>query len=208
MTQLIINSLGLGVGLAMDAFSVSLTNGLSEPYGTKRRAFAIASVYALFQMAMPLLGWLLVTTMENQFAVLSRYIPYVALALLLFIGGKMLIEGICEIKNKKNDDPNEKKSAAHTTTGDVLKRITFAELLVQGVATSIDALSVGLQIADYAFHEALLSAAIIAAVTLAICFAGVLIGRKFGTKLSEKATVLGGVILIGIGIKIFLDGIL
>lgn len=207
MTQLIINSLGLGVGLAMDAFSVSLTNGLSEPYGTKRRAFAIASVYALFQMAMPLLGWLLVTTMENQFAVLSRYIPYVALALLLFIGGKMLIEGICEIRKKKNDDPNEEKYAV-CTTGDVLKRITFAELLVQGVATSIDALSVGLQIADYAFHEALLSAAIIAAVTLAICFAGVLIGRKFGTKLSEKATVLGGVILIGIGIKIFLDGIL
>ena len=207
MTQLIINSLGLGVGLAMDAFSVSLTNGLAEPCGTKRRALAIAGIYALFQMAMPLLGWFLVTFMASQFAVINRFIPYVALGLLLFIGGKMLVEGICEIKEKKRAETGEEKCAV-CAISDALKRTTLVGLLVQGVATSIDALSVGLQIADYVFLEALLSASIIAVVTLGLCFAGVLIGRKFGTKLSEKATILGGVILIGIGIKIFLDGIL
>ena len=207
MIQLIVNSLGLGVGLAMDAFSVSLTNGLAEPCGTKRRAGAIAAVYALFQMAMPLLGWLLVTTMAHQFAVINRFIPYVALALLLFIGGKMLIEGICEIKEKKRAETGEEKCLV-CSISDALKRTTFVGLLVQGVATSIDALSVGLQIVDYTAPEALLSASIIAVVTFGLCFAGVLIGRKFGTKLAEKATILGGVILIAIGIKIFLDGVL
>lgn len=199
MFNLILNSAGLGVGLAMDAFSVSLTNGLAEPCGTRRRALLIAGIFALFQAAMPLLGWLLVSTMAQQFEVLNRFIPYVALALLLFIGGKMLIEGIQEARAKKRGQ-----------TGDVcvMVRTTFAGLLVQGVATSIDALSVGLQIANYLWWEALLAATIIATVTLFICFSGVLIGRKFGTKLAEKATIFGGVILIAIGIKIFLDGIL
>lgn len=204
MFDLILNAAGLGVGLAMDAFSVSLTNGLAEPCGTKRRAFSIAGIFALFQAAMPLLGWLLVTAMAKQFEVLNRFIPYVALALLLFIGGKMLIEGIQETLQKRKA---EKQSGAAPTVC-VMVRTSLAGLLVQGVATSIDALSVGLQIAGYLWWEALLSAVIIALVTLVLCFAGVLIGRKFGTKLAEKATILGGVILIAIGIKIFLDGVL
>lgn len=208
MFNLIINSLGLGVGLAMDAFSVSLTNGLAEPCGTKRRATAIAGIYAFFQMAMPLLGWLLVTTMAAQFKVLNKFIPYVALGLLLFIGGKMLIEGIREMREKKKTGPCVCDENVCACPEKLLKRTAFTGLLVQGVATSIDALSVGLQIASYLWWEALLSAVIIAVVTFGLCFAGVLIGRKFGTKLAEKATILGGVILIVIGIKIFLDGIL
>lgn len=205
MLQLMINSMGLGAGLAMDAFSVSLTNGLNEPHGSKRRAAVIAGVFALFQMAMPLLGWLLVTTMASQFEVLNKFIPYIALGLLLFIGGKMLVEGIREARCKKMCREAEEGDACSC---EVLKRTTVAGLLIQGVATSIDALSVGLQIAHYPPLDALLSAAIIAVVTFVLCFAGVLIGRKFGTKLAEKATILGGVILIGIGIKIFLEGIL
>ena len=205
MFDLILNAAGLGVGLAMDAFSVSLTNGLAEPCGTKRRAFSIAGIFALFQAAMPLFGWLLVTLMAQQFKTLNRFIPYVALGLLLFIGGKMLIEGIQETREKKR---LEKESGVAAAPACAMVRTSLAGLLVQGVATSIDALSVGLQIAGYLWWEALLSAAIIALVTLVLCFAGVLIGRKFGTKLAEKATILGGVILIAIGIKIFLDGIL
>jgi putative Mn2+ efflux pump MntP len=208
MLDLIVISLGLGAGLAADAFSVSLTNGLAEPCGTKRRAAAIALVYALFQMAMPLLGWLLVSTMAHLFSVLNVYIPYVALALLLFIGGKMLLESLREMRAKRLHGPSvcdEDPCACPITAA---KRASVATLMIQGVATSIDALSVGFTISDYSFPEALLSSGIIAVVTFALCFAGVLIGRKFGTKLAEKAGILGGVVLIAIGIKIFLDGIL
>ena len=165
----------------------------------------IAGIFALFQAAMPLLGWLLVCVMAQQFKFLHQFIPYVALGLLLFIGGKMLIDGITETLKKKKI---EKESGTPMPPACAMMRITLAGLLLQGIATSIDALSVGFQIAEYLFWEALLCAAIIAAVTLILCFAGVLIGRKFGTKLAEKATILGGVILIAIGVKIFLDGIL
>ena len=208
MFNLIVVSLGLGVGLAADAFSVSLTNGFSEPNGTKRRAAVIALVYALFQMAMPLIGWLLVSTMANLFDVLNKFIPYIALALLLFIGGKMLMESLHEMRQKKLYGPDicEKDATACPIT--TPKRITVAALMIQGVATSIDALSVGFTIADYNVGEALLSTGIIAVVTFILCFIGVLIGRKFGTKLAEKAGILGGVVLIAIGLKIFLEGIL
>lgn len=204
MFDLILNSAALGIGLAMDAFSVSLTNGLAEPCGTRRRALSIAGIFALFQGVMPLLGWILVTTMAQQFKILNRFIPYIALGLLLFIGGKMLIEGIGETLEKRKAQKNGSVSPLVC----VMVRTTLCTLLVQGVATSIDALSVGLQIVGYLWWEALLSALIIAIITFVICFVGVLIGRKFGTKLAEKATILGGVILIAIGVKIFLDGIL
>lgn len=208
MFDLILISLGLGVGLAADAFSVSLTNGLSEPCGTKRRAAVIAAVYALFQMAMPLLGWFLVSNMAKQFEVLNRFIPYVALALLLFIGGKMLLEAIHEIREKRKHGPSVCNSDPCACPATALKRASVATLLIQGVATSIDALSVGFTISHYNFAQALLCGGIIAVITFALCFAGVLIGRKFGTKLAEKAGLLGGTVLILIGIHIFLDGIL
>ena len=156
------NSVLLGVGLAMDAFSVSLANGLNEPCMRKRKMCGVAGVFAFF-----------------------------ALLLLGFIGGKMLVEGI---KNKE-EDPCGKSG------------VGFVGLLVQGVATSIDALSVGFTIAEYELVMALVSALIIAAVTFGICMLGLFLGKKFGTKLSNKATVFGGAILILIGIEIFVTGL-
>lgn len=186
-----LNSVLLGVGLAMDAFSVSMANGLNEPGMKAGKALGIAAVFGIFQAAMPLLGWVCVHTVATYFSAFERLIPWIALVLLGFIGGKMLIEGI------KNRDSVEDKPA-----------IGIAALLVQGIATSIDALSVGFTIADYNWVMALAAALLIAVVTFVICTAGLYIGKKFGTKLKNKAAILGGVILIAIGIEIFVSGMI
>ncbi len=189
----VLTSLSLGVGLAMDAFSVSHANGLGNPCMRLRMAVKIAAVFAFFQALMPMLGWILVHTAAEQFDVFHRCVPYIALVLLCFIGGKMLFEGIKEIKEGTCPCEN------------MTKRLTITALVVQGIATSIDALSVGLTIADSNVLEALGSALIIGAVTFLICFVGVTVGRTFGGGLSGKATVLGGIILIVIGIEIFVS---
>ena len=185
------NNILLGTGLAMDAFSVSLANGLSEPQMCRRKLFSIAGVFAVFQGLMPLVGWVCVHTVVQYFKAFEKFIPWIALALLLYIGGNMLYEGI----KSKNEEVSTQKS------------LGFSALLVQGVATSIDALSVGFTISNYNFIMALISALIISLVTFAICFSGVIIGKKFGTKLAGKATILGGIILILIGIEIFITGV-
>ncbi len=188
--QFFLNSSLLGVGLAMDAFSVSMANGLNEPLMKKRKMFGIAGAFGFFQGLMPMLGWLLVHSLVSVFSVLEKFIPWLALALLGFIGVKMIIDGV------KNKDSEEKPM------------VGIVALLVQGVATSIDALSVGLTIAEYDYLMALVSAGIIMVITFIICLVGVLLGKKFGTYLANKATIFGGVILILIGIEIFITGLL
>lgn len=185
------NNVLLGIGLAMDAFSVSMANGLNEPKMKTRRMCMIAGVFAGFQALMPMTGWICVHTVVQYFRAFERWIPWIALLLLVFIGGKMLLDGI------GGTDAEEEKTG-----------VGIAALLVQGVATSIDALSVGFTIAEYSLLPAAVSALIIAAVTFAICFGGLAIGKKFGTALSGTAQILGGIILIIIGVEIFLTGIL
>lgn len=181
------NSILLGIGLAMDAFSVSLANGLNEPCMKKGKMAGVAGVFSAFQFAMPMIGWICVATIAQYFKAFEKCIPWIALLLLGYIGGKMLYEGIT---NK--DSCGEKPS------------VGLAALLVQGVATSIDALSVGFTIADHDLIEAVLACLLIGAVTFFICFAGILIGKKAGTKLAGKAGILGGAILIFIGLEIFI----
>lgn len=185
-----VNSVLLGVGLAMDAFSVSLANGLNEPEMKKKKMCVIAGVFALFQAVMPMIGWLCVHTILQYFKMFEKLVPWIALFLLLFIGGKMFIDGM------KGEDDEVKKP-----------EVGMAALLIQGVATSIDALSVGFTIAKYGFLMAAVCALIIAAVTYMICMAGLKIGKKFGTKFSNRASILGGVILIAIGVEIFVKGV-
>lgn len=185
-----VNSVFLGVGLAMDAFSVSMANGLKEPKMKAGRMSFIAGIYAFFQFAMPMIGWLCVHTVAQYFEAFNKFIPWIALILLLFIGGKMLIEGI---RGENEDDSSDNK-------------LSFGVLLVQGIATSIDALSVGFTISDYGWLMALIATLIIAAVTFIICIAGLIIGKKVGDKLNNKAAILGGIILIGIGIEIWVKG--
>lgn len=189
------NSVLLGVGLAMDAFSVSLANGLNDTEMKKNKMLGVAGVFAIFQALMPLIGWVCVHTVMQYFAFFEKLIPWIALALLGFIGGKMIFEGI---KENNCDENGENCGSAG---------IGIGALLVQGVATSIDALSVGFTIADYNLKMALLCAAIIAAVTFAICFVGIAIGKKFGTKLAGKAGIFGGTILVLIGLEIFISNV-
>lgn len=185
----------LGIGLAMDAFSVSLANGLNEPGMKKHKMLGIAGVFAVFQAAMPLIGWICVKTVVETFGFIANLVPWFALGLLGFIGGKMLIESL-------HPDCDEERAAAGECT--MTKPLAFGALIVQGIATSIDALSVGFTISDYNFWQALLAVSIIALVTFPICLGGILIGRKFGSKLSNKAGILGGSILIIIGLEIFI----
>ena len=193
---LILNSLLLGVGLAMDAFSVSIANGIEEPSMKKARVYGIAGIYALFQFAMPLAGWFFVHSLAELFKAFQPFIPWIALILLAFIGGKMVFEGFS--KNTQGDKEAEKNKSAEP------KKLTLAVLLVQGIATSIDALSVGFTTAGYSFSSALISSVIIGVVTFAICVAGLVFGKKLGEKFSDKATIIGGFILIAIGLEIFI----
>ena len=186
--QFFLNSLLLGVGLAADAFTVSLANGLADPKMRARRAAAIAAIFAFFQALMPLIGRLLVNSLASVFSAFELAVPWISLILLVFIGGKMIFESL-----RKGED--EEPPA-----------LTLTALLVQGVATSIDALSVGFTISEYTAPMAIAAAAIIAAVTFLICLAGVYIGKRFGTRFAGIAGILGGSVLIFIGIEIFVTG--
>ena len=187
-----LNSIMLGVGLAMDAFSVSLANGLEEPDMRPAKMCGIAAVFGIFQALMPLAGWTCVHTVVKIFNSFSSIVPWIALILLGYIGVKMLLEGI-KNKNGSGDQPQ--------------KKLTVSILFFQGIATSIDALSVGFTIADYGILMAILCSLILAVVTFIICMAGLELGKRFGVALSDKASVLGGVILIVIGVEIFITGI-
>ena len=187
MIIFLLNSMLLGVGLAMDAFSVSLANGLNEPKMRRKRMCLIAGVFAIYQAVMPMIGWVCVHTIMQIFTQFEKLIPWIALVLLGYIGGKMLYEGI------KGDESEE-----------VSSKLGIGTLLIQGVATSIDALSVGFTIAEYDLIMAVVCAAIIAIVTFIISMIGLILGKKFGTRFAGKANILGGVILIGIGLEIFI----
>lgn len=183
-----LNSILLGVGLAMDAFSVSLANGLNEPNMKRLKMSGVASIFAIFQFAMPLIGWVLVHTLIEYFKVFEKIVPFISLALLLFIGIKMIVEGV------KNKDEQ-------SSTG-------FVKLLIQGIATSIDALSVGFTIGEYDAFMAFIACLIIGIVTFIICFIGLFIGKKIGTRFSSKSKIFGGIILVVIGLEIFITGII
>jgi len=188
----ILFSVVLGVGLAMDAFSVSMANGLKEPSMSKKKICVVAFAYAAFQAIMPMIGWVCVHTIVEKFQSFEKFIPWIALILLLYIGGEMFIDGF---KAKKSEEEV------------VLEKLTLKALFIQAVATSIDALSVGFTIAEYPLLSAIICNLIIAVTTFVISVAGVLIGKKVGTKLGWKADILGGVILIGIGLEIFITGV-
>ena len=185
----IFKSILLGVGLAMDAFSVSMANGLQNPGMSRKRMLGIAGTFAGFQFLMPVIGWICVHTISERFTAFQKMIPWIAFLLLGFIGGKMLVEGIRGAEEVQEEI-----------------RLSHSELLMQGIATSIDALSVGFTIAPYSTGEALFASALIGVTTLIICLAGIRIGRYFGMRLAGRASILGGVILILIGCKILFGG--
>ena len=192
METVIFTGIGLGVGLAMDAFAVSMSNGLKENKMRISKVLLIAFMFGLFQGVMPLIGYLV----GNSFVkYIEKFIPFIALALLSFLGVKMIIDFIKERKEKNDECECEQK------------KLTFKVLIVQAVATSIDALSTGLAFSDYNIYDALIVVSLIAVITFVLCVIGVFIGKKFGTLISCYATLIGGIILILIGLEIFITGL-
>ncbi|MGN1164116.1 MAG: manganese efflux pump MntP family protein [Candidatus Ornithospirochaeta sp.] len=191
LNLLFINSIFLGFGLALDAFSVSVADAMAEGGMKRGKKIEIALVFGIFQALMPLFGWVCVKWAADRFTLFQKAIPYIALALLVYLGGKMILEARkCEVGEECR-----------------IGKITFPVLITQGIATSIDALSVGFAIAEYTFLEALLSSTIIGVTTSIICVIGLEVGKKVGAKFSSRATLFGGCILIAIGLEIFVEGV-
>ena len=192
----ILTAIGLGAGLAMEACAVSMSNGLAEPKMKLGKIFTIAGFCGVFQIIMPIFGYLAVTVLsatlgENFTRIFGYLVPWIALTLLLILGIKMIVEGIKEGKdsNKENEES--------------VKKLTIGGLFVQAIATSIDALSVGVIYGNVIPLEAYTTFLIIGIVTFGISVAAVFIGKKFGTIFSNKATIAGGIILCAIGLEIF-----
>lgn len=180
----------IGVGLSMDAFAVSICKGLSMKKVNYTHGLIIALFFGGFQALMPLIGWLLGTS----FAVyISAFDHWIAFVLLAFIGGKMAIESF------KKDDEDEAKQEDG--------KLDIKELFVLAVATSIDALAVGISFACLQV-SIWSSITIIGITTFVISLGGVVIGNKFGSKYKNKAELAGGLILVGIGIKILAEHLL
>ena len=186
------NSILLGVALAMDAFSVSVADGLKATEMKKSKFFLIAGTFAFFQFLMPLAGWLIIHFLYGKLDFISRIVPFIAFFLLIILGLKMIVEGVKE------------KKAKEANTVEVVQNLTFPTLFFQSLATSIDALSVGFTTASYSFFLAFLSSVIIAIVTFFICICGLLLGKTVGKKLSSFAPFLGGMILVLIGLEILI----
>ena len=180
------NTILLGVGLAMDAFSVSVADGLNDSKGNKKQFFLIAFVFGGFQALFPFIGWTCVHTLVTLLKAFEKAVPWIALGLLLFLGIKMIIDGVKGEEEEKKDN-----------------KLGIKTILLQGVAVSIDALSVGFTLAEHNLLQALVSVTIIGIITFLISMIGLFIGKKIGTKLSNKAQIFGGIILIAIGIEIF-----
>ena len=182
-----------GVGLSMDAAAVGMTNGLNEPKMRLTKILLIALFFGVFQGIMPLIGYFAGTLFAEAVASVA---PYVALVLLGFIGGKMIYEAL-----KKSKEEEE-----------AVKNLGVGALTAQAIATSIDALAVGISLLALNGIGALkvnifAACAIIAACTFVISLAAVFIGKKFGAVLADKAELIGGIILVAIGLKIFIEGV-
>ncbi len=192
MISLLLEFFFTGVGLSMDAFAVAICKGLGMTKVNKKQMFVIAGFFGGFQALMPLIGWLL----GNRFhKYVTRFAPWVAFLLLLFLGAKMIFEAL----RKKEDSVSAEKDA----------KLDIKELFLMAVATSIDALAVGISLGFLypKFIIILVAIAIIGVTTFLISIAGVFIGNIFGTKYEKGASVAGGVILILIGAKILLEGL-
>ena len=161
----------------------------------------VAGTYAGYQFAMPMIGWFCVHAVAEQFETFRKFIPWIALLLLALIGGKMLAEGIRSVRSGKSAEAEEAQRKQEACLG-------FGTLMVQGIATSIDALSVGFTISDYGTMMAAVCSFLIAVTTFVLCMAGLKFGKKFGERLADKATIFGGLLLIAIGVEIFVKGVL
>lgn len=182
---LTLTSLSLGT----DAFCVSITDGLVYEDINKKKAILIAVIFGLFQGIMPLIGYYAGSAF---YEVIKEFDHWIALGILTFIGGKMIIEGIISIKKHEIE---------------VTKKFSNKEVVVQGIATSIDALVAGFAFLSSTIHI-LIDSLFISVITIGMCLVGLFFGKAILKLLKGKveiATIIGGAVLILIGIKIVLE---
>lgn len=204
----------LSAALAMDACAVAMTNGMTEAKMSVKKGLLIGALFGFFQFLMPLIGYFITGIIANAFLdTFKKISAWISFALLAFLGGKMLIESVKEWQEKKrtqNEDLCETTGACPCSK----PKLSLGKLLLQAVATSIDALAVGVTLQMAAISETGLALGVwgatgmIGGVTLALSFGAVYIGKAIGDKLSDKAGLLGGVVLLGIGVKLLLEGLL
>ena len=201
----------LAVALSMDACAVAMTNGMCDAKMSVKKAVLIGVFFGVFQMVMPIIGYFISGIVADAFlGTFTKISAWVSFGLLAFLGGKMLVENIVEMVKAKREGENA--NACPVEKGK--KKPWLLELTIQAVATSIDALAVGVTLKMAAISEMGLAlgvwgaTGVIGAVTLALSVAAVYIGKKVGNKLADKAGLLGGIVLLGIGIKILIEGLL
>ncbi len=199
----------LSVALAMDACAVAMTNGMTDAKMPFKRALLIGFLFGLFQMAMPIIGYFIAGVVANAFmATFEKISAWVSFALLAFLGGKMIIECACEMRKKGAEEKTEGACPCSN------EKLTAGKLLMQAVATSIDALAVGVTLQMAAISETGLALGVwgatgtIGIVTMGLSLGAVYIGKLIGDKLADKAGLFGGIVLVGIGVKLLLEGIL
>lgn len=183
----IIESILLAIAMAMDAFALSITNGLTEPNMKKKKMLLIGIVFGGFQALMPLMGYLVGSIFEKW---INYFVPVIGFIILTYLGIHMI------------------KEACSSYEEDTKPIIGFKALFLQGIATSIDALSVGFVYSNRVIHQALITFLLIGLITFGLCSIAVWIGKKFGSKFSNKAEIVGGIILIGIGLKFIIEFII
>ncbi len=216
----------IGIALSMDAFAVSISNGLVIKPVTLKKALLIALTYGVYQFLMPVAGYVGASFFYRFIASIDHWIAF---ALLSFLGGKMIIETVHEMKAKSATADTERHSELASKTEPTpaekndnapgnsakISFLSFKTLMIQGIATSIDALAVGISLAAMpvprpTYAETLLASAVYPALligltTTCLCLPAVFIGKKTGDRLGDKAQLLGGAILVAIGVKILIE---
>ena len=202
----IVQSLLISVSLSMDAFAVSLSNGLTAKKMPVKYMILTALSFGLFQGIMPLIGYLLGSLFEKWIEVA---VPIIGFCILFLLGAKMIFDSARDIMKEKKakEKETDNLSCPNCLDNEEEKPYKFAvkTLLIQSVATSIDALTVGLVYIGKSAVETYVTFALIAVITFGICVGGVFIGQKFGDKLKSKSGILGGLILIAIGLKLLIE---
>ena len=190
MTSHIINSFLLAIGLGVDSFSISLVNGISYPNLNKQDHFIQSFIFGICQSIMPFTGYLLLVYFSNKLSILKTVSPYVSLVLLSYLGVKLILESF---KNNEIEKANQK--------------LTIFTLILQGIATSIDAVSCSFSMISLTMLEAIIEIVIIGIVTIGVSYLALNLGKEIGKKIEKYSQLIGGIILILIGIILFIKGI-
>ena len=199
----------IGIALSMDAVAVGMTNGMTEPKMTIKKMLLIAFAFGAFQFLMPVVGYYC----SYAFAeFVSKIAPWLSFALLGFLGGKMIFDFVKELRAAKREKAEQAEAEPESEAEIEPKsaKLGFGKLLIQAVATSIDALAVGVTLlaaqtsSGLPFHV-LLCALVIGVITFSLSLGAVFAGKRVGNRFADKAALVGGLILVGIGLKILIE---